>query len=169
MAANRSRWNWLWVVLLAAAVAGCGRRPEPGPDAGSASGAAAGKAPGTDFTAEPASAASPDRVPDAASTAAPATAPAASAASADLRDRLQALVPASCRIDTADAQGEMVKLTGSADSNATIAAAMRAIERAAADLEPGRTPGAELILLERKPDGRYRFEMSVRSARLAAR
>ena len=66
------------------------------------------------------------------------------------------------------AEGELLWLSGSAENNAAVAAAMRAIEQAAAAAEPaGRLPGTELILLERRADGRDHFEMRVRSAKLS--
>src|SRR5262249_44505304 len=87
---------------------------------------------------------------------------------ASLRERFQALVPASCRIDSVRAEGEVVWLTGSAENNAGVSATMRAIEEAAAAAEPaGRQMGTELILLEQRADGRNHFEMRVRSAKLS--
>lgn len=163
MPACGSRWSGWLVMAAVLAAAACARQPE----------GERREAAGTDFTSAAAPAADTAAPKDAAPTPTPTPAAAAAPAPAlpaDLRERFQALVPASCRIDTAHAQGEVVKLTGTADSNASIAAAMRAIEKAAADAEgAGRVSGTDLSLIERGTDGRYRFEMSVRSARLAAR
>lgn len=149
MSAGAVRWS----LLLVLALAGCAPKDDPQRRTAEAE----AKAAGTDFTAEAATAA----------TAKP-TRAATPAALGSLRERFQALVPASCRIDSVRAEGEVVWLTGSAENNAGVAAAMRAIEQAAAAAEPaGRLPGTELIVLERRPDGRDHFEMRVRSAKLS--
>jgi len=144
-----SRWSPL--LLSALMLAGCAPKDDPQRRTAEAE----AKAAGTDFSAEAAAAAKPTRA-------------ATPASVASLRERFQALVPPSCRIDSARAQGEVVWLTGSGENNAAVAAALRAIEQAAAAAEPaGRLPGTELIVLERGPDGRDRFEMRVRSAKLS--
>ncbi len=142
-----------WSLLLVPALASCA--PQDDPQRRTAE--AEAKVAGTDFTAQAAAAA-----------AAKPTRAATPASLASLRERVQALVPASCRIDSVRAEGELLWLSGSAENNAAVAASMRAIEQAAAAAEPAvRLPGTELILLERRADGRDHLEMRVRSAKLS--
>lgn len=150
-----------WSLLLAVALAGCAPKDDPQRRTAEAEARAAG----TGFTTEA------EPVADPAGTSKPVEPPVAAVAPASpekLRERFQALAPDACRIESARAEGDLVRVVGSADSNASIAAAMRAFEQAAAAAEPaGRVPGTDLTLLEQKPDGRYHFEMNVRSAKLS--
>ncbi|QWP75175.1 hypothetical protein J5226_16270 [Lysobacter sp. K5869] len=153
-------------MLLVVALAGCAPKDDPQRRTAEAE----AKAAGIGFTTEAAPAADPVADPAKASKSAepPVAAAVAPASPEKLRERFQALAPEACRIESARAEGDLVRVIGSADSNAAIAAAMRAFGRAADGAEPvGRSSAIDLTLLEQKPDGRYHFEMNVRSAKLA--
>lgn len=129
--------------------------------------AAAGRE--TDSTADAGKSAGAPAPAEAGATDAPAASQSL-ASSQVLRGRLQALMPASCRIDEVRTGADGAKVIGSADSNAAIAEAMRAIDRAHAGgavLGPG--PAVDLGLLERRSGEKtFHFELNVRSARLLA-
>lgn len=132
-----TRWAWTGAVVIA--LSGCGLTPGAGP-------AQAGEAAGAQ-SAAPAAGAGTDGK---------AAAPARASAEA-VRERYNALFPASCRVLSVAFSERGALLRGNAESSAAIAEAMRAIDRA--QRLPSRLAGADLLSVERKPDGAYAFEM----------
>ncbi|MGO1069041.1 hypothetical protein [Lysobacter sp. CA199] len=142
---------WTGAALLIA-LNGCGLQPGAAPAQGGEVQRGSGS-PGNGFTTQAAATAAPGSIGD------PASAPPATerASAETVRDRYNALFPASCRVDSVRFSERGAVLRGKAESNAAVAEALRAIDNA--QRRPSRSPGADLLLIERQPDGRYAFEM----------